>query len=171
MLTRQLALFLFFIIIPGSLFSQPEMYQKDKNPFKIGKLSQHLNFDGIPDEEVWKSFEVFKMVMHIPVFGKEPTENTEVRMAYDEKYIYIGAQLYYNDADLLRSSSFKRDYMGIGSDFLGITLDTYNDKENGVLFITTPDGLRYDASIQRDAVITNPDQKPKDVNWNAFWMF
>ena len=36
-------------------------------------------------------------------------------------------------------------------------------------FFTTPDGLRMDAAIQKDAVVTLPDQMPMNLNWNTFW--
>ena len=36
-------------------------------------------------------------------------------------------------------------------------------------FFTTPDGLRFDASIQKDAVINFPDQLPMNISWNTFW--
>ena len=107
--------------------------------------------------------------MHTPSFGREPSERTDVRFAYDEKYLYMGAKLYYNDVSMMKSASFKRDYTGLGGDLFGFILDTYNDNENGVVFYTTPDGLRFDASIQRDAVLTRPDQKPMNLSWNAFW--
>ncbi len=137
--------------------------------FEIKQLVQSVDFDGIPDEEGWKSAVPIKMTMHSPSFGKDPSEITDVRFAYDEKYLYMGARLYYKDVSMIRSASFKRDYTGMGGDMFGFILDTYNDNENGVVFFTTPDGLRFDASIQRDAVLTRPDQKPMNLSWNAFW--
>jgi hypothetical protein len=59
--------------------------------------------------------------------------------------------------------------MGMGSDWFIIILDTYNDKKNAVMFATTPDGLRFDAGIQRDAVVSQPDEMPMNLNWNTFW--
>lgn len=135
----------------------------------VSKLTGTINFDGIPDDDAWKVIEPLKMTMHTPSFGKEPGEKSEVRIAYDEKYIYVGAELFCKDVNMIRSASFKRDYTGIGGDLFGFILDTYNDNENGVVFYTTPDGLRFDASVQRDAILTRPDQKPMNLSWNAFW--
>ena len=70
---------------------------------------------------------------------------------------------------MIRSASFKRDYIGQSGDLFGIILDTYNDKENGVLFLTTPDGLRIDATVQRDAVVNNSIKTPYNISWNTFW--
>jgi hypothetical protein len=135
----------------------------------IDKLKSAIDFDGIPGEEAWNTIEPFKMTMHSPVFGKDPTEDTDVRIAYDDNYLYVGARLYYNDPGMIKSASLKRDYMGAGGDWLGIFLDTYNDKENSMVFGTSPDGYRFDASIQKDAVVHLPDQMPMNISWNTFW--
>jgi hypothetical protein len=59
--------------------------------------------------------------------------------------------------------------MGLGSDWFGLILDTFNDKENAIAFFTTPDGIRFDANIQRDAFVYMPDQQPMNISWNGFW--
>jgi len=140
-----------------------------KEAIVISHISQPVNFDGIPDEEAWQSVDPIKLIMFAPVFGKEPTEMSDIRLAYDDKYLYAGAKLYYKDPSMIRSASYKRDYQGMGGDWFGFILDTYNDKENAVIFFTTPDGLRFDGSIERDAVIRNPEQMPMNLSWNTFW--
>ena len=152
-----------------SLYSQTDSSSAGINALIIEKLNSAINFDGIPDEEAWAAVNQIKMIMHSPVFGKDPTEDTDIRIAYDEKYLYAGAWIHYKDPSLMRSASFKRDFMGMGSDWFGLLLDTYNDKENSMAFFTTPDGLRFDANVQRDAVTHLPDQMPMNLSWNAFW--
>jgi len=152
-----------------SAFCQPDSSYKSIPPIVIEKLSGPLIFDGIPDEEAWSGIIPIKLIMHSPVFGKEPSENSDVRIAYDDKYMYAGARLYYKDPSLIRSASLKRDFLGAGTDWFGIFFDTYNDKENALAFFTTPDGLRLDAAVQKDAVISFPGQMPLNLNWNTFW--
>ncbi len=166
---RTLLCLLLLICPEVVLLSQSDSFLSRKQALRINRISQPVNFDGIPDEEAWNSVNPIKLIMHTPVFGKEPTEDTDIRMAYDEKYLYAGARLYYKDTAMIQSASYKRDYMGMGSDWFGLILDTYNDKENAVAFFTTPDGLRFDASIQRDAVVNQPDQMPMNISWNTFW--
>jgi hypothetical protein len=38
-----------------------------------------------------------------------------------------------------------------------------------MMFFTTPEGLRFDAGIQKDAVVFMPDQQPMNLSWNTFW--
>jgi hypothetical protein len=159
-----------FLFFRGfSVYCQPESVDSSKSALIINKFSQSVVFDGIPDEEAWKEINPVKLTMHAPVFGKEPSEKTDVRIAYDDKYMYAGAILYYKDRSLMRTASLKRDYLGAGTDWFGLLFDTYNDKENSLAFFTTPDGLRMDAAIQKDAVVTLPDQMPMNLNWNTFW--
>lgn len=138
-------------------------------PHVINKLLQPITFDGIPDESAWESATPLQLVMFQPVFGKQPTEETYVRVGYDAEFLYVGGRMNYSDSGMVRSASYKRDYLGMGSDWFGLILDTYNDKENGLAFLTTPDALRWDASILKDAVVSLPDQMPFNISWNTFW--
>jgi hypothetical protein len=151
------------------LYCQPDILKTPRQANLIPRLDQPLNFDGIPDDIAWELISPFNLIVYSPVWGKEPSEESDVRMAYDDKYLYVGAWLYCKDPSIIRSTSYKRDYTGAGGDWFMIFLDTYNDKENFQVFATTPDALRYDATIQKDAVQNRPDDIPMNVSWNAFW--
>jgi hypothetical protein len=166
---RYLLILFFLICLFFPANGQSDSLTSRKQALVINKLSQPILFDGIPDEEAWSSIEPIKLIMFAPVFGKEPAEDTDFRIAYDDNYLYAGAWVYYNDVTMIRSASYKRDFMGMGGDWMGFILDSYNDKENGLMFFTSPDGLRFDAGIQRDAVISQPDQEPLNLSWNTFW--
>jgi hypothetical protein len=161
---------LFLLVIAGvQTYGQAVPLSNLKNAVIINKLTVPVNFDGIPDEEAWKAIVPIKMTMYTPVFGKDPSESTDTRVAYDDKYLYFGARLNYKDPEMMRSASLKRDYMGNGGDWFGVFLDTYNDKENALGFFASPDALRWDATIQKDAVTQLPEQVPVNINWNTFW--
>jgi hypothetical protein len=140
-----------------------------KNAPVIERLTLPVNFDGIADDETWKIIKPFSLIMHSPVFGKEPTEETDVRFGYDDKYLYCAAKLKCKDPGMIQSASLKRDYLGMGGDWFGVILDSYNDKENGLMFFTSPAGLRLDATILKDAVTMFPDEMPMNISWNTFW--
>jgi len=148
-------------------YSQADTSVTRKSALIIEKLNSVINFDGVPDEQAWMSVHQIKLIMYSPLFGKDPTEDSDIRIAYDDKYLYVGARLYYKNPGMLRSASLKRDYQGAGSDWFGLLLDTFNDKENSMAFFTTPDALRFDANIQRDAVTYFPDQMPMNLSWKV----
>lgn len=167
--SRHILVILFLIIPLLSSFSQTESSKGIKDPVRIDKLGEEPDFDGRPYEECWNALHPLTLIMYSPNFGKESTEKTDVRIGYSDDYLFIGARIKYADPGLIMSASLKRDYMGMGGDWFGIILDTYNDKENALAFFTSPDAIRWDASIQRDAVVRPPDNTPVNMNWNTFW--
>ena len=54
------------------------------------------------------------------------------------------------------------------TDYLGISIDSYNDKENALLFFTNPNGIRWDATVSNDGTPTG-ETMPINMNWNTFW--
>ncbi len=163
-------LFLTIVLMPGlKLLCQPDSVLNRSRALVISELTFPVTFDGIPDEEAWLDIHPIKLIMYSPVFGKDPAEDSDVRIAYDDKYLYVGARLFHKDPGMIQSASLKRDYQGAGGDWFGIFLDTYNDKENSMVFGTSPDGYRFDANVQKDAVVFMPDQMPMNISWNTFW--
>jgi hypothetical protein len=63
-------------------------------------------------------------------------------------------------------SSKKRDESEISSEELTLIFDSFNDKENGLGFSTTPTGLRSDFTIAKDGLNM---QDGFNMSWNTFW--
>jgi hypothetical protein len=134
----------------------------------IEKMSSSVIFDGMPDEAAWEQLEPFPMITHIPVFGNPPTEESVIRMGYDDQYVYVGGLLYVSDPRYIQALGKKRDMETMSSDFFMISFDSYNDKENALLFGTNPLGLRWDATVSNDGTMIMR-QLPVNMDWNAFW--
>jgi len=132
----------------------------------IPKITGGINFDGIPDEEIWKTVTSFPLVMHYPNNGKTPVQETDVRLCYDEMYLYMGASIYYDDPAMITRIGKVRDYASWDSDWIGISIDTYNDKENMMLFFVNTNGIRTDATTKNDLINGMNDI---NFNFNTFW--
>jgi hypothetical protein len=135
-------------------------------PMKVTRISGGITFDGVPDEAVWQPVQTLPMVMLMPAPGDEPTEISVIKIAYDDEYFYVSGLINYHDPKYLRAIGKQRDYSDLSSDFFGFTLDTFNDRENGMQFITNPNGLRSDATIKNDIVDEETD---RNRSWNTFW--
>jgi hypothetical protein len=136
----------------------------------ISGIKGEFKFDGNIDDACWQNVEPLKMVMHTPTFGNQPTEKSEIMMCYDNSYLYIGARLYDSNPAAMLISSKKRDESEVASEQLMLIFDTFNDKENGLGFATTPTGLRSDFTISQDAMgMYDPSQGPFNMSWNTFW--
>jgi len=131
-------------------------------------MEEGISFDGKPDEAAWDHLEPFPMISHIPVFGNPPSEQSVVRMGYDDEYVYVGGLLYVSDPSYIQAVGKKRDMETMSTDFFGISFDTYNDKENALLFFTNPLELRWDGAVSNDGTM-NMDKPPLNMDWNTFW--
>ncbi len=146
-------------------------YGISQEAVKIKRLTTPVVFDGIPNETAWKSLDLFPLTMHRPNFGNQPSEKSDIRIGYDDEFLWIGAGLFMEDASKIFAATKKRDEMLFGYDAFGIVLDTYNDNENGLAFFTAPTGLRTDYTISNDASGGFGPGGPGGLNtsWNTFW--
>jgi len=131
-------------------------------------MEQPISFDGKPDEAGWEILDPFPMISHMPVFGNSPSEKSVIRMGYDEQFVYVGGLLYVSDPSFIQAVGKKRDMETMSTDFFLLSIDTYNDKENSLLFATNPLGLRWDAAVSKDGTMTM-EKMPVNMDWNTFW--
>jgi len=139
---------------------------------KIKRILAPVKFDGMPEEEAWQALDLFNLTMHKPNFGAQPSEKSEVRIGYDDEFLWVGASLYMQDASKIFAVTKKRDEELFDYDAFGIILDTYNDNENGLAFFTTPTGLRTDYTISNDAAQNGGGpgmNSAMNTSWNTFW--
>lgn len=131
----------------------------------IPEVKGEINLDGIINEAAWMGAVQFQLVMHTPNNNVKPSESTTAYMLYDERYLYVGSLMSDSEANKIQSPTKKRDDLGLNNDWFGVFLDTFNDKENALAFMTTPAGLRTDYQTYNDA----QGGFPINVDWNTFW--
>jgi hypothetical protein len=159
------------LVFALNLFSQNSLPppQRLEGPILIKRFSGPITLDGLSQEAAWKEIRPLQMVSHIPDFGNPPSEKTEVLLGFDDNYLYVAGRLYDREPLRIQSPSKKRDYSEGGSDWFGVVLDTFNDKENGLAFLTTPSGLRWDGAIFNDLQPRSAEDIPINISWNTFW--
>jgi len=135
-------------------------------PYIVTRITGGIIFDGIPDEEVWQAIPALPMITLMPALGKEPSQASVVKIAYDDEYFYLSGILYYSDIKNMRAIGKKRDYGDRSSCIFGFILDTFNDRENAVAFFTNPNGIRTDGAIKNDCQNEGNDF---NISWNTFW--
>jgi len=123
-----------------------------------------LTLDGRLDDAVWARIEpISDFRMQEPVEGGTPSERTEIRVAYDGDYLYIGAMLYDSDPEGIKGFQRRWD-QGLGTDdrFMWV-LDTYRDQRNAYFFEINPLGLMGDGLLRTG--------QGTSVNkaWNGIW--
>lgn len=133
--------------------------------FEAYRLTSPIDFDGWVTDEEWQDIPLLNLEMQLPNLGDKPSQLSEVRVAYDNNYIYLGGRLYDSDVQNMMANTKKRDAVSGSTQFFGFILDSYNDNRNALAFFTTPTGIRWDCSVSNDALGSNP----VNISWNAFW--
>ena len=125
------------------------------------RLTAPVTVDGILSEAVWQSAEPFTgLVQRDPVEGGRPSQATEVRVAYDEDAIYIGARLHDSAPDSIAARLARRD-ASIASDRFAVYLDPYHDRRSGYYFMVNAAGTLYDGTLANDV--------DEDKSWDGVW--
>lgn len=134
---------------------------------QLTKIDEPIILDGVIDEQVWKTVEVFTPVQYEPIFMGEMSETSVFRVAYDENFIYVAGELFTNDPNTIVKNSLTRDQYS-NDDVFAIVLDPFNDNENGLWFFTTPAGVRVDIAVSNDANFGG-GANAMNSSWNTFW--
>ena len=122
--------------------SKPKEESIQIKRIELYRLEGSITLDGRSDEPAWEGVESLPFVMFMPNFGEKPSQRTEALIAYDDDYMYVAGRLYDNDPSKIQSNSKQRDSMDPSSDWFGIVIDSYNDKENAFLLTYLSNGLQ-----------------------------
>ena len=82
-----------------------------------------------------------------PEEGQPATERTEVRVVFTGDTIFFGVVCYDRDPAAIIVSDSRRDSSMNNADSFQLVLDTFNDRQNGFVFGTTPAGQEYDGQV------------------------
>lgn len=120
-------------------------------------------------EEVWQTTDVAdNFWQNFPMDTSRAIAQSEVRMTYDENFIYIFAKCYStaDDGDTYYvTPSLRRDFRGAGNDFITFIFDTFQDQTNAFVFGINPYG------VQREGLIANGGAIRSDfsLSWDNKW--
>ena len=131
----------------------------------IPAINGKFSFDGHVDDPCWDKLTPLPLVMHVPTFGNEPTEKTQIYMCHDNTYIYFAGRFYDREAQKINVSSKMRDNFGPEDDAFCVLFDSFNDHENGVGFNINSAGVRMDMTVDHDEA----SGMGWDNTWNTFW--
>lgn len=136
-----------------------------QKPLHLTRITESIQVDGVLNESPWQKIEPLPMVMYQPTYGGEMTEMSEIRLAYDQEYMYVGASMYMDNAADIRGRSLYRDRYA-ADDLVVILLDTFNDDKSALLFFTNPLGTRFDSTVSDDVA---DGSGSINADWNTYW--
>jgi len=159
-----LILFIFLSCFPVAALAQV----RSGEPITLQRIEGSIELDGFSNEEAWESIEPLDLTVYQPVYKSEPTQHTEIRVAYDDEYLYASGRMYDSSPKDIRGNSLYRDQYA-GDDTFSLIIDTFNDNENMLWFSTTPTGVRFDRTVANDGELINGFSGTINSSWNTFW--
>ncbi len=116
-----------------------------------------IKVDGVLDEQVWETSQTAGGFVEIQPGDNLPAEvQTEVKMTYDDDYLYVAFICYDDRISKLRANLSDRDKM-YQDDYIGILLDTYNDHKQAYEIFLNPYGIQGDGIWTRQGEEMNFD--------------
>ncbi len=118
--------------------------------------------DGILDEPIWSGLAAASgFYQNFPTDDQPAIDETEVKITYDQKFIYVGIKCHDGLQGPHIATTLRRDFGWISNDNVSIYFDPYNDLSNGFTFQVTPN------NVQREGlVLLNGDVQD---DWDNKW--
>jgi hypothetical protein len=160
-----------FSVVLAVLCAPSFLYAQNNHPtpppeVRAVPLQGSFKLDGKLDDPIWQTAPVASGLrqsqpLHTgDSLGLPATQRTEVRFAYDDAAIYVGARMYDDSgAAGVRTRLARRD-ANISSDYLQIIFDTYHDHIGRLFFLVNPSGVKQDA---------NGLGGGSDQSWDPVW--
>lgn len=125
------------------------------------RTAASISVDGKLDEEAWKAAPPHtSFTQRDPNEGQRASEETEVRVLYDDDAIYVGARLKDSQPAAIKALLGRRD-SNLSSDAFSVFLDSYNDKRTGFYFGVSAGGTLFDGTLFNDDW--------DDNSWDGIW--
>ena len=123
-----------------------------------------ISVDGWLDEAAWERAEpVGDFYERETREGLPSTEDTIVRVLYDEENLYFGFYCTLDDAEANRPRTMFRDENIASDDAVAIMLDSYNDQRSAIFLATNANGILFDMSQNGQGPRT------RNLDWDTIW--
>jgi hypothetical protein len=122
-------------------------YLRKDAPAKIPNFETAPVIDGQLNDAIWQHAAVFGDFVQIqPGDNIAPVGPSEVLMGYDSKNLYVAFRIK-EDRDKVRATVARRDDI-FNDDYVGVYLDTFNDKRQAYCFFFNPLGVQADGTFK-----------------------
>lgn len=148
----------------GGLFAQ---LQIESRQISIKRAEGKVKVDGVLDDEDWQSAQVEgDFFLRFPNDNRRMNAKTEVRMTYDDDFLYISTVCIDPEPGPYVIESRRRDFNTFGAlDFISVIIDPFQDQTNGFEFTLNP------YNVQREALISNggSGRNSTSSSWDNIW--
>ena len=139
--------------------------QKKNAAFQLSihKTASLITIDGMSNETAWQEATTAgNFFMVLPMDTSHARVKTEVKMTYNDKYLYLLATCYKAANGVNMVESLHRDFnFGKNDNFL-VFIDPFEDGTTGFSFGANADGAQWDGTMYSGGSV--------DLNWDNKWL-
>lgn len=136
---------------------------------QVARTDTPPTIDGRLDDIVWRdAVQITNFTQTNPVEGAPPTEETEVRIAYDDDQLYFAFYARYNDPSQMRANRVDRD-QARRDDWIAVMFDTFLDQQRAYRFSVNAYGVQGDAILNGGRRRRGPPGGGGDTSWDALF--
>ncbi len=155
------------LLTASPLVAQPRVADTDRPRKAAGAIriaNGTIRVDGRLDDRSWlQAPPITDFVQKEPDEGAGPTQRTEVRFAYDDSALYIGARMYSQSASAIQAPMGRRDNIQNQAEYVMVSLDTFLDRRTAYGFGVSATGVRLDQYYGQD------DETVFDAGFDPVW--
>lgn len=150
---------LHFLIIDASGSVSDSVLVKKK--YFTAAFTGDITLDGIPDDAAWNAVEWGgDFIQSQPNEGKAPSQPTNFKILYDQKFLYIAYDCQDSAPDSIVKHLSRRDEFP--GDWVEINIDSYHDLRTAFSFTISVSGVRGDELVSNNG-------NNWDHSWNPIW--
>jgi hypothetical protein len=137
--------------------------QNDNFKATASQIDGEILIDGLLDDQLWQNAQpVTGFIQFQPHRGDPASEKTEVRILYNDRWIYFGFLCYDTDPSKIVYGTSKRDKISRGIDVVTVAIDTFHDRRSAYYFRTSILGAQEDGRVSEDGRAIND-------KWDGEW--
>ncbi len=154
-------LYTFFLLLIGATLLGQNLKLRNRAAEAVRVNPQSITIDGKLDDPGWRTATAYdSFTQRDPRDGTEPTYPTSFRIAYDGEYLYVAVNAIDAEPDKIKAILTRRDEY-TESDWVYVSLDSYNDNRTAFEFGLNAAGVRHD--------LRRYDDTSADFDWDAVW--
>jgi len=128
-----------------------------------------FQLDGLLSEDLWAAAPfIDQLTQQEPAEGQPASEETHVRVLFDQENLYVGIQALDSEPDKIVARILQRDRVMLvdgfdqrpvfgGDDAVAILLDPFHDNRNAYVFATNSNRAEFDALLADEGKEFNVD--------------
>ena len=144
-------------------FFAPHVFASDSEKvLQTRRVTGTIKVDGHLDEPDWHNLPVATdFTQDWPDLGRDATLKTEVKVLYDNNYIYVGARMHHPQGKASIVKRVHRRDQDSSSDWFGVHIDSLLNRSTAFGFFVNAGG------VQRDELKYNDTST--DTSWDGVW--